>query len=270
MNASPEHAPQTFPARAAARELLLHWRAGRVLSTLAETCRPSTRAQGYAVQRELMMLAGGRVPGWKIAATSVAGQKHIHVPGPMVGAIHRGRVYGDGASVSLRGNRMRVAECEIAFVFARSLAPSEHPRSQNEVMASLATIHPAIEVPDSRFEPFEQAGEAQLIADNACSRDFVIGRPHPIGKAVFALADHVVQARMSDGRSFSGVGANVLGDPLIALTWFANEMSSAGITIEAGQFVTTGACVTPIPVLPGQTVQADFGWLGTMTVRFGG
>jgi 2-keto-4-pentenoate hydratase len=30
----------------------------------------------------------------------------------------------------------------------------------------------------------------------------------------------------------------------------------------------TGACVTPIPVEPGQTLQADFGWLGAMKVRF--
>ena len=53
-----------------------------------------------------------------------------------------------------------------------------------------------------------------------------------------------------------------------ALIWFFDEMSSAGQRIEAGQFLTTGACVTPIPVQPGQTLRADFGWLGAMTVRF--
>ena len=53
-----------------------------------------------------------------------------------------------------------------------------------------------------------------------------------------------------------------------ALIWFFDEMSSAGQRIKVGQFLTTGACVTPIPVEPGQTLQADFGWLGAMRVRF--
>jgi 2-keto-4-pentenoate hydratase len=73
---------------------------------------------------------------------------------------------------------------------------------------------------------------------------------------------------MSGGRQFEGVGSNVLGDPVEALLWFFNEMSSVGQRIEAAQFLTTGACVTPIPVEPGQTLQADFSWLGHMTVSF--
>lgn len=257
-------------ARRAARDLLSHWNAGTAITQLPAAYRPQTRAQGYVAQRELVRLAGDTVPGWKIAATSVAGQQHIHVSGPLAGPILRGRVHPDGASISLRHNRMRVAECEMAFVFARRLTPRSAPVSRDEALAALATIHPAIEVPDSRFAPFEAAGEAQLIADNACSRDFVLGRGMAIDARVLQLPHHTVQARVSDGRQFSGSGANVLGDPLVALVWFINELSAAGITIEPGQFVTTGACVTPMPVAPGDTVEADFGWLGRMTVRFGG
>lgn len=257
-------------ARLAARDLLCHWQAGTAITQLPPDYRPQTRAQGYLAQRELMRMAGNSVPGWKIAATSVAGQQHIHVSGPLAGAIHHGRVHTDGASISLRHNRMRVAECEMAFVFARRLVPRSAPYSHDEALATLATIHPAIEVPDSRFSPFEAAGEAQLIADNACSRDFVLGRGMAIDARVLDLAQHTVHAQVSDGRMLSGTGANVLGDPLVALVWFIHELSAAGITIEPGQFVTTGACVTPIPIEPGQTVDADFGWLGRMTVRFGG
>jgi 2-keto-4-pentenoate hydratase len=45
-------------------------------------------------------------------------------------------------------------------------------------------------------------------------------------------------------------------------------MSAVGQRIEAGHFVTTGASVTPIAVEPGQALEADFGWLGVMRVRF--
>ncbi|MEN9779102.1 MAG: hypothetical protein RL014_250 [Pseudomonadota bacterium] len=255
-------------ATQAAQALYELWKADAVTGALPEAVRPRSRAEGYAVQAALRALHGGSVPGWKIAATSVAGQRHIGVSGPLAGPIYAGRVYEDGAAVSLQGNRMRVAECEITFRFARTLAPRAQPYSVDEVLAAVGTVHPAIEVPDSRFEKFETAGEAQLIADNACCREYLLGPGLPVDERVRALPAHEVRAECSDGRRFSGTGANVLGDPLVALAWIVNELSSVNVPMQAGQFVTTGACVVPIPVTPGVEVKADFGWLGRMSVRF--
>lgn len=252
----------------AARHLHALWQSDAVTDALPEALRPRTRAEGYAVQAALRTLHGGEVPGWKIAATSVAGQRHIGVSGPLAGPIYAGRVHNDGASVSLTGNRMCVAECEITFRFARTLRPRAAPYSVDEVLAAVGTVHPAIEVPDSRFAHFETAGEAQLIADNACCRDYLLGQGLPVDERVRALPAHEVHAECSDGRRLSGVGANVLGDPLLALAWIVNELSAVSVPMKAGQFVTTGACVVPIPVVPGDEVRADFGWLGRMRVRF--
>jgi 2-keto-4-pentenoate hydratase len=74
---------------------------------------------------------------------------------------------------------------------------------------------------------------------------------------------------MSNGDTHSGIGANALGDPVEALAWLVNELTRQGRAVEAGQFVTTGTCVTPIPVSPGDTIAADYGWLGRLHVRFG-
>ena len=90
---------------------------------LPSTCRPHARAQGYACQAALPSAARRDVLGWKIAATSAAGQRHIHVNGPLAGRILSGQVLAPGAVVSPAGNRMRVAEPEIAFVMAHTLAP---------------------------------------------------------------------------------------------------------------------------------------------------
>jgi 2-keto-4-pentenoate hydratase len=65
-----------------------------------------------------------------------------------------------------------------------------------------------------------------------------------------------------------GKGANVLGDPRIALTWIVNELSSLRVPLDAGEVVTTGTCVTPIAVVPGDEVKANFGRLGALSVRF--
>lgn len=251
----------------AASHLCASWMRGEHIDELPAACRPTDRAQGYAVQAEWPRIAG-RVGGWKIAATSVAGQRHIHVSGPIAGPVFAHRVVADGATVSLAANRMRVAECEIVFRFGRTLAPRPQGWRRDEVLAAVETVHPGIEVPDSRFLRFEAAGEAQLIADCACSNDMVLGAPVPADARMLELAGLVVQARVSDGRTPQGVGRNVLGDPVDALVWFVNEIGAAGQAIEQGQFLTTGACVPPIPVEPGQRVEADFGWIGRIAASF--
>jgi 2-keto-4-pentenoate hydratase len=177
-------------------------------------------------------------------------------------------IVANGATVSLASNRMRVAECEIVFQFGQSIEPRQTGWSLQDILQTLASVHPGIEVPDSRFLKFETAGEASLIADCACSNDMVLGKGLKPDNRLQGLRDLQVKAQMRDGRHFEGVGTNVLGDPLEALRWFVNEITQSGQTIQEGQFVTTGACVVPIPVLPGQTIEADFGWMGRMCVHF--
>ena len=52
------------------------------------------------------------------------------------------------------------------------------------------------------------------------------------------------------------------------MTWIANELSSLGITLRAGEVVTTGTCVVPIPVVPGDEVRASYGAFGELMVKF--
>ena len=71
------------------------------------------------------------------------------------------------------------------------------------------------------------------------------------------------------GERYVGHGKNVLGDPLKALAWLANELRGLGITLRAGQVVTTGTCHPPLAILPGDFCAADFGVLGKVSVGFG-
>jgi 2-keto-4-pentenoate hydratase len=141
-------------------------------------------------------------------------------------------------------------------------------------MAAVATLHPALEIPDSRLAPFTEAGEAQLLADNACARHFVLGPPAPEWWRNSDLSQHEVQARVLQGEhirySRTGSGAWVLGDPRTALTWLANKLSSLGITLQKGHVVTTGTCMVPLELEHGDSAWADFGDLGQVSMYFGG
>jgi 2-keto-4-pentenoate hydratase len=250
----------------ASRMLWQHWQQRERMRNLPDALRPQTRADGYAVQARLAQRSASPLFGWKIAATSQAGQAHIAVDGPMAGRLLRERVRESGGHVPLVGNHMRVAEAEFAFRLGVDLPPRRAPYRVAEVVSAVATLHPAIEVPDSRYEDFTIVGAPQLIADNACADYFVLGPAAPSGWRSIDLAAHGVMGRVNDEPPREGIGANVLGDPREALTWLVNELVRLNVAVAAGEVVTTGTCLAPLAVEPGDHVVADFGAIGSVDV----
>jgi 2-keto-4-pentenoate hydratase len=112
-------------------------------------------------------------------------------------------------------------------------------------------------------------GDIQLIIDNACAHEFIIGSPVNNNWLTLDLSTHHVDIYSQDGRCSTGQGSNVLGDPRIALTWLVNELSENGIDLAAGEVVTTGTCAPPLGIQNGDLITADFGSLGKIitTVR---
>ena len=252
---------------AASRILHDHWRAGTKFTGLEASLRPHDRAEGYAIQARIEKYSAGNLFGWKIAATSEAGQRHINVDGPMAGRILPETVIPDGGTASMAGNEMRVGEPEFAFRMAKDLPPRTAPYAVQEVLDAVDTLHPAIEIPDSRFADFVGAGAAQIIADNACAHLFVLGAPTTSNWRALDLVEEkpVIQLR---GKQYVGHGKNVLGDPRVALAWLANELSQLGVTLRAGEVVTTGTCHPPLPIQSGDVFAVDFSVIGKVSVGF--
>ena len=109
----------------------------------------------------------------------------------------------------------------------------------DEVLDAVETLHPAIEVPDSRYDDFATVGAPQLIADNSCAHDFVLGPATRAPWRSLDLARHEVTGTVKGRIEGKGTGENVLGDPRIALNWLVNELSELGIVLKAGQVVNT-------------------------------
>ena len=246
------------------------WNAGEVIDDLPLDLKPHTRTEGYAIQAVLEDLSKRPLFGWKIAATSKAGQEHIGVSGPIAGRILAERAFEDGADLVFGENRMRVAEPEFAFRFATALKPRRKEYMLEDVLGAVGSLHPAIEIPDSRFENFATVGEAQLIADNACAHEFILGSATEADWRAIDLSQHKATIEAVGGEVHDGIGANVLGDPRDALLWLVQEVTGLGLTIEAGQVVTTGTCAEPLDIEPGDEVIADFGALGDVNVSFDG
>jgi 2-keto-4-pentenoate hydratase len=173
------------------------------------------------------------------------------------------------ATVPLAGNHLRLAEAEFGFRLGTDLPRRERSYDVDDVFSAVVSVHPMIELPDSRFEQVAGAGAPQLIADVACAWRLIVGEPARIDWRSLDLARQDVSTTLNGRPSATGTGANVLGDPRVALTWIANELRAHGDGLRAGQIVTTGTCIVPVPLAPGDFFQATFGPLGVVEVRAG-
>jgi 2-keto-4-pentenoate hydratase len=132
------------PEREASDLLWSHWQAGTRLPALPEAIRPADRAAGYAIQKCLEQRSAKPLYGWKIAATSTAGQRHIGVDGPLAGRLLAERAFDDGAELRFGANAMRVVEAEFAFRMARNLAARDRDYTVDEVMDAAGNLHLAL------------------------------------------------------------------------------------------------------------------------------
>lgn len=233
------------------------WRRGDLIDELPAGCRPGSYQEGHDIQARLAERIGSRL-GWKIAATSAAGQRHIAVDRPLGGRLFDRYLLEDGDRISVSDGHMHmlVAEAEFAFRVAEGTG------------SDLAgELYLAIELPDSRFASFETSGGPQLVADNACGSRFVLGPSVP-GWREMDLLDQPVAVRVNGRQAASGRGRNVLNGPLDALAWLAADLAGRGQALSTGEIVTTGVAALPVPVGPGDRVVAEFQSMGSVSIRF--
>jgi 2-keto-4-pentenoate hydratase len=255
-------------AIAEAAELL--WRTRRAesrIDALPPEIRPQSLEEGYAIQEAMLDIIGQPAIGWKIAATSAAGQKHIGVTEPLAGRLFRDFVLADGARRPIARNHMRVAEAEFAFRMVRDLPARGAEYTIEEVCDAAGAMHLAIEVPDARYEVFDTIGAPSICADCAFHAWFLLGPEVPDWRGL-DLSRQPVRALKKDRVVAEGSGANALGDPRIALTWLANHLNRRGLMLKAGEIITTGTCVKPVDVVAGDTVVMDYFALGNMSAGF--
>jgi 2-keto-4-pentenoate hydratase len=255
-------------AQEAARLLYAAWRDQQPIDGLPEQCRPQSLDDGYQVQAALELLHEGLLGGYKIGATNKVAQRLFDVDAPFFGRVLAPSILQSPGEIAAGAVRLRIIEAEFDFTMKSDLPPRATPYTRDEVMAAVADLHPAIEVPDSRYVQWREAGMPQLVADNAIAALLVLGEPAREWRDL-DLSQHAVTVRVNGEVVDEGSGANVLGDPRNVMLWLANELSRRGLGLKAGQVVTTGSAADVIQVQAGDVVEADFGVLGVTEARFG-
>ncbi len=232
-----------------------------------------TMDDSYAVQSAWVQkkIASGRKPiGWKIGLTSKAMQYALNINIPDSGVLFDDMVFEDGATVPADRFIQPRVEAEIAFVMK---APLKGPHvSIFDVLNATDYVTPALEILDTRIlradpETKKARTIVDTISDNAANAGIVIGgravRPDQIDMRWMGA----IVSRNAEVEE-TGLGAGVLNQPARGVAWLANRLAQYGDGIEAGQIVLAGSFIRPIEARHGDTINADFGLYGSLSLFF--
>ncbi|ATU73058.1 2-keto-4-pentenoate hydratase 2 [Gluconacetobacter sp. SXCC-1] len=219
---------------------------------------PATETAAYAVQ-DAVGRGLGPIVGWKVGASGPEAE-------PAAAPIHAGTVFGTGATVPHGLCRHLGVEGEIGYRFARALPARPRAYARAEVLAAIGTIHPVIEIVDTRFEKPASQHHLLHLADQQSHGALIVGPGQTAWQAVNPVAERVVLS--IDGRVVADhTGGNAAGDPLRLLVWLANHAARRGIGIGAGCLVTTGSATGTVFVAHGTDAEARFPNIGQVTAH---
>lgn len=241
---------------------------GTWLQGLPDEVRPSNLDEGYAIQDAVIATWGDRVAGWKTGATAAAVQAKLGTDRPLTGAIFAATVYTSPATLPAAAFHHKAIESEFAFRFGARLGPRTHAYERAEVLAAVDALVPAIEVVGPRFTDLLFGRMPTAVADNTLNAAVVFGAPLTTGWQADDLKAASVRLSVNGSVAAQGIGADVLGDPVVSLVWTVNHLSARGISIEPGQILSTGTTTGIVVLKTGDQAVADFGRFGSVAMSF--
>jgi 2-keto-4-pentenoate hydratase len=250
---------QDFNAHTVAK-WLVHQHANKIpFAALPNDMHLSNSRQAVAVQNEFVRIKAqecGEVIGWKIALATPAMQKMVGLEAPAAGRLHRKQVLHAPADVSINGYGRLIVEFEIAIQIGMNILPSGIKHTAHSVAPAVRAITCAFEIADDRQADYSKlSGQGlQLLADNTWNEGAVLGEWIPFSEiwsdltaspnAQDALGNLKGEAFINNQSVGQGHAHDLMGHPLNAIAWLANEANDRGTYLKAGDIAMLGSLVT--------------------------
>ena len=255
-----------------ARRLLAVRDGAPLIAEVGTPLKLENLSQAYGVADSVVAaleLSFGPVAGFKVGATSLAGQKLLGLSEPFYGRICERKLKANGAVWDDPIGPCTV-EAEMGFVLYADLPPRAEPYSRLEVQASIGLAIPLLEINRPAYSDPLEAGGLALIADNGVTQGLVMGEPGRALGAAPDLAEETVTMSRNAKSCAQGHGAVVLDDPLNAVIWLANALRLQGHGLHTGAVIASGAMTQHVRGAPGDTFTANYSTLGRVTINFRG
>jgi 2-oxo-hept-3-ene-1,7-dioate hydratase len=232
-----------------------------------------TIEDGYAIQSAWVKLevADGRtVKGRKIGLTSRAMQQASQITEPDYAPLMDDMFFSAGSDIPFERFITPRVEVELAFVLK---APLKGPAvTLFDVLQATDYVTPALEIIDARIEQYDRDTRAprkvfDTIADFAANAGIVVGG-RPVKPDAVDLRWVGALLYKNAVIEESGIAAAVLNHPGNGVAWLANKIAPYGESLLAGDIILGGSFTRPTTAERGDVLHADYGPLGSISLRF--
>ena len=124
-----------------------------------------------------------------------------------------------------------------------------------------------IELVDDRYDNYPSFPTPTLVADDFFNAGVVLGKENKAWKTLDL--QNLKGVMIIDGEEVGrGKGSDILGHPMEALAWLANQSISQEKPLQAGTFIMLGSVVKTVHLEKPAEVTIRFDELGEASVRF--
>jgi 2-oxo-hept-3-ene-1,7-dioate hydratase len=190
-------------------------------------------------------------------------QASSQIDEPDFGYLTQSNLVADGAKVEHAAYCVPRVEAELTFILSK---PLKGPGvGLTDVLRATEYVVPSIEIIDARVQNPRKIFDT--VSDHGAAAGIVMGG-RPVGPMDVDLRwVGAIMYRNSEIEE-TGLAAGVLGHPAMGVAWLANKLGSLGTPLEPGHVVLSGSFIRPVWAQKGDTLHADFGPLGGVTVQF--
>jgi 2-keto-4-pentenoate hydratase len=231
-----------------------------------------TAADGECTRGKLNKLleaAMGKPVGYKAGLTNPAVQKRFNHDSPVWGTLYAEMLLADGTVVPAAFGARPLFEADMLVRVADEAI--NRARSPEDVLAAIDQVIPFIELPDLVVQAPPKLNGAAITAINVGARLGVMGAPIAVQHTTEfgnALRDMVVVVKGNGVELDRGKGSDVLGHPLAAVAWLAQDMAREGKSLKKGDLVSLGSFSKLMPPKPDLAVEVSYeGLPGTPKVK---
>jgi len=255
------------------REANLHSAAGLLLearctaapiSDLPDVLQPTSLEEAYFVQDAMARVLEPKdalARSWKVGAPAPDAT-------PLFGPMISSWIVDDASLLGEPRHRLRGLEAEISFLLGQDLPPRETPYTREEVVAAIASCHPAIEELEAGLTVPSQVARLTMIADLQMHGGFVHGPAVPNWQDI-DLAKESVSLAVDGSVQVERTASNTAGTDLLRLVlYLANEGAVRTGGLQRGSWITTGSWTGNTFASGGSSVDVCFSAAGRVSLRF--
>jgi 2-keto-4-pentenoate hydratase len=248
-------------SRQTAERIVAVFRARQPMDILPAELIPATLDEAYRVRGAYEAIEAprrGQVVGYKIGLTTPIMQQLCGVDEPCYGAMFSSEIRQSPAQIRAADYCRVGIETEIAMRLGSGLPDGG---GRERVAEAVESCMAAIEVLEDLKHDYKRLTARAMVAGNVWNAGCVLGPPVGEWRELDLAA--VTYRLTINGREIgTGKGADVMGNPLNALSWLADKLAADGRPLKRGMVVMTGSTVPIQFPAPGDHAIVEVSGLG--------